>query len=594
MLHDIDLILTLTGGLTAALALGFLTQKLRLSPIVGYLLAGVIVGPFTPGFVADGSIATQFAELGVILLMFGVGLHFHLKDLMAVRKVAIPGAIVQIAAATVLGAGVTHFFGWSWTEGLVFGVAISVASTVVLTRVLADHKALHTPVGHIAIGWLIVEDLFTILVLVLLPAIYGAGQAGTAGAVDAGPGVWVTLGIAVLKLAALVAFTLVAGQRIIPWFLGYVARTGSRDLFTLTVLVLALGIAVGSAKFFGASMALGAFLAGMVVGQSEFSARAAADALPMRDAFAVLFFVSVGMMFDPSAIATGWPLMLATLGIVILGKPLAALIVVLLFKKPLRFALCIAVALAQIGEFSFILAQLAQHLHIMPREAINALVFASVVSITINPLLYQSIDPSIAWLEKKGFIRKPAPVDLKNGPELDAHATRVVVVGHGPVGRTLCRILRDNRIEAVVVEMSLDTVQQLHAQGLPAVYGEASSREILQHAGIEKAAGLIISASSASSTEVVQAARDLNPKIRILSRSTYLKENEALLQAGADAVFSSEGEIALSMTSFLMGELGASDEQLDRERDRVREELFTLRHDSALTTPVTPTNDPAT
>lgn len=594
MLHDIDLILTLTGGLTAALALGFLTQKLKLSPIVGYLLAGVIVGPFTPGFVADGSIATQFAELGVILLMFGVGLHFHLKDLMAVRKVAIPGAIVQIAAATVLGAGVTHFFGWSWTEGLVFGVAISVASTVVLTRVLADHKALHTPVGHIAIGWLIVEDLFTILVLVLLPAIYGAGQAGTAGAVDAGPGVWVTLGIAVLKLAALVAFTLVAGQRIIPCFLGYVARTGSRDLFTLTVLVLALGIAVGSAKFFGASMALGAFLAGMVVGQSEFSARAAADALPMRDAFAVLFFVSVGMMFDPTAIATGWPLMLATLGIVILGKPLAALIVVLLFKKPLRFALCIAVALAQIGEFSFILAQLAQHLHIMPREAINALVFASVVSITINPLLYQSIDPSIAWLEKKGFIRKPAPVDLKNGPELDAHATRVVVVGYGPVGRTLCRILRDNRIEAVVVEMSLDTVQQLHAQGLPAVYGEASSREILQHAGIEKAAGLIISASSASSTEVVQAARDLNPKIRILSRSTYLKENEALLQAGADAVFSSEGEIALSMTSFLMGELGASDEQLDRERDRVREELFTLRHDSALTTPVTPTNDPAT
>lgn len=594
MLHDIDLILTLTGGLTAALALGFITQKLKLSPIVGYLLAGVIVGPFTPGFVADGSIATQFAELGVILLMFGVGLHFHLKDLMAVRKVAIPGAIVQIAAATLLGAGVTHFFGWSWTEGLVFGVAISVASTVVLTRVLADHKALHTPVGHIAIGWLIVEDLFTILVLVLLPAIYGAGQTGTAGAVETGPGVWVTLGIAVLKLGALVVFTLVAGQKIIPWFLGYVARTGSRDLFTLTVLVLALGIAVGSAKFFGASMALGAFLAGMVVGQSEFSARAAADALPMRDAFAVLFFVSVGMMFDPTAIATGWPLMLATLGIVILGKPLAALVVVLLFKKPLRFALCIAVALAQIGEFSFILAQLAQHLHVMPREAINALVFASVVSITINPLLYQSIDPSIAWLEKRGFIRKPAPVDLKKVPELNAHATRVVVVGYGPVGRTLCRILRDNHIEAVVVEMSLDTVQKLHAQGLPAVYGEASSREILQHAGIEKAAGLIISASSAASTEVVQAARDLNPKIRILSRSTYLKENEALLHAGADAVFSSEGEIALSMTSFLMGELGASDEQLDRERDRVREELFTIRHDSAVTTPVTPTNDPAT
>ena len=594
MLHNIDLILTLTGGLTAALALGFVTQKLKLSPIVGYLLAGVIVGPFTPGFVADGGIATQFAELGVILLMFGVGLHFHLKDLMAVRKVAIPGAIVQIAAATLLGAIVTSFFGWTWTEGMVFGIAISVASTVVLTRVLADHNALHTPVGHIAIGWLIVEDLFTILVLVLLPAICGGGQTDVAGAADSGMGVWATLGIAVLKLGVLVVFTLVAGQKIIPWFLGYVARTGSRDLFTLTVLVLALGIAVGSAKFFGASMALGAFLAGMVVGQSEFSARAAADALPMRDAFAVLFFVSVGMMFDPAAVVTGWPLMLATLSIVIIGKPLAALVVVLIFKKPLRFALCIAVALAQIGEFSFILAQLAQSLNVMPKEAIHALVFASVVSITINPLLYQSIDPFIRWLEKRGWVTTPAKVDLKKVPELDANATRVVVVGYGPVGRTLCRILRDNQIEAVVVEMNLDTVQELHAEGLPAVYGEASSREILAHAGIEKAAGLIIAASSAVSTEVVEAARDLNPKIRIITRSTYLKENNALLHAGADAVFSSEGEIALSMTAFLMSELGASDEQVDRERDRVREELFAVREDSQITNPATPANGPAT
>ena len=594
MLHNIDLILTLTGGLTAALALGFVTQKLKLSPIVGYLLAGVIVGPFTPGFVADGGIATQFAELGVILLMFGVGLHFHLKDLMAVRKVAIPGAIVQIAAATLLGAIVTSFFGWTWTEGMVFGIAISVASTVVLTRVLADHNALHTPVGHIAIGWLIVEDLFTILVLVLLPAICGGGQTDVAGAADSGMGVWATLGVAVLKLGVLVVFTLVAGQKIIPWFLGYVARTGSRDLFTLTVLVLALGIAVGSAKFFGASMALGAFLAGMVVGQSEFSARAAADALPMRDAFAVLFFVSVGMMFDPAAVVTGWPLMLATLSIVIIGKPLAALVVVLIFKKPLRFALCIAVALAQIGEFSFILAQLAQSLNVMPKEAIHALVFASVVSITINPLLYQSIDPFIRWLEKRGWVTTPAKVDLKKVPELDANATRVVVVGYGPVGRTLCRILRDNQIEAVVVEMNLDTVQELHAEGLPAVYGEASSREILAHAGIEKAAGLIIAASSAVSTEVVEAARDLNPKIRIITRSTYLKENNALLHAGADAVFSSEGEIALSMTAFLMSELGASDEQVDRERDRVREELFAVREDSQITNPATPANGPAT
>jgi monovalent cation:H+ antiporter-2, CPA2 family len=319
------------------LGLGFATQKLRLSPIVGYLLAGIFIGPFTPGYVADKEIAMQFAEIGVILLMFGVGLHFHLKDLLAVRKVAIPGAVVQISAATALGAIVTRILGWSWTAGIVFGMAISVASTVVLTRVLADNRALHTPSGHIAIDWLIVEDLFTILVLVLLPALFDTER-------SAGRGVMITFGWALIKLSALVGFALIAGQRIIPRFLGYVARTGSRDLFTLAVLVLALGIAVVSAQFFGASMALGAFLAGMIVGRSEFSARSASDALPMRDAFAVLFFV---LLFDPSKVAEGWPLMLATLGVVVIGKPVAALVVVLLFQRPIHSALSIAVALAQ-------------------------------------------------------------------------------------------------------------------------------------------------------------------------------------------------------------------------------------------------------
>ncbi|HSI14335.1 MAG TPA: cation:proton antiporter, partial [Chthoniobacter sp.] len=380
MPHNLDLIFTLTGGLVAALFFGCLTQKLKLSPIVGYLLAGVLVGPFTPGFVANHDIASQCAEIGVILLMFGVGLHFQLKDLMAVRTVAIPGAVVQIAVATALGAVVTHLFGWTWTGGIVFGLAISVASTVVLTRVLSDHRDLHTPVGHIAIGWLIVEDLFTILVLVLLPAIFAPATEG------AGSNLWVTLGIALGKLVLLVVFTLVVGQKLIPLLLGYVARTGSRELFTLAVLVLALGIAVGSAKFFGASMALGAFLAGMVVGQSEFGARAAADALSMRDAFAVLFFVSVGMLFDPKAVMDGWPLMLATLGIVVLGKPLAALLVVLLFRRPFEAALSIAVALSQIGEFSFILGALARSLNILPESAIGAMVLASIGSITINPL----------------------------------------------------------------------------------------------------------------------------------------------------------------------------------------------------------------
>jgi CPA2 family monovalent cation:H+ antiporter-2 len=568
MPHNIDLILTLTGGLTAALVLGFITQKLKLSPIVGYLLAGVVVGPFTPGFVGDKHLSDQFAEIGVILLMFGVGLHFHLKDLMAVRKVAVPGAVVQIAVATALGAVVMKLFGWSWTAGIVFGMAISVASTVVLTRVLADNRALHTPTGHIAIGWLIVEDLFTILALVLLPAIFVTGP-------DAeGTSVWATLGISLFKLTLLVLFTLVAGQRIIPWFLGYVARTGSRDLFTLAVLSLALGIAVGSVKFFGASMPLGAFLAGMVVGQSEFSARAASDALPMRDAFAVLFFVSVGMQFDPAALREGWPLMLATLGIVMIGKPLAALVVVLAFKKPLASALAISVALAQIGEFSFILGALAVNtLDIMPPEAIHAMVFASVFSITLNPLIYQAIKPATQWLQARGYAKPERPADVEGGPALDETRHHAIVVGYGPVGKTLCRILEDNNIQPVILEMNIETVRTLRAGGLHAVYGDATSREILHHAGIETAQGLIIAASNLPVHEVVQVAREMKPDIRILTRTTYLKEAKALDKDGIQ-VFSSEGEIALSMSAHLMHEMGATDEQIDRERERVREQLF--------------------
>ena len=365
MLHNVDLILTLAGGLSAALVLGFITQKLRMSPIVGYLLAGIIVGPYSPGFVADADTASQCAEIGIILLMFGVGLHFHLKDLLAVQRIVLPGAAAQIGAATLLGMVVSHGFGWSWAAGAVFGMAISVASTVVLTRVLSDNKALHTTTGHVALGWLVVEDLFTILLLVLLPAIVGGNEQSES--------VWHVLAVTTLKLGALVVFALVVGQRIIPKLLAYVARTGTRDLFTLSVLVLALGVAVGAANFFGASMALGAFLSGMVVGQSEFSSQAAAEALPMRDAFAVLFFVSVGMLFNPASLISDWPLILATLGIVLIGKPLAAFIVVKLFGKPLRMALSVAVALAQIGEFSFILAAMGVSFGVLPKEASSAI-----------------------------------------------------------------------------------------------------------------------------------------------------------------------------------------------------------------------------
>ncbi|WP_428567810.1 MAG: cation:proton antiporter [Solidesulfovibrio sp. DCME] len=566
MSHEMSLILTLTGGLLAALVLGLAAKRLGMSPIVGYLLAGFVIGPFTPGYVADGEIANQFAEVGVILLMFGVGLHFHLKDLMAVRGVAVPGAIAQIAVSAALGAVASHALGWSWSAGIVFGIAISVASTVVLTRVLADNRVLHTPTGHIAVGWLIVEDLFTILVLLLLPVFYGPREAG-------GPGLGLTLAVALLKLGGLVAVAAVAGRWLLPRFFGHVARTGSRELFTLAVLAVALGLAVGAALVFGASMALGAFLAGMIVGQSEFGARAASDALPMRDAFAVLFFVSVGMLLDPVTVLPQWRLELATIGIVLVGKPLAALAVVLALRRPLAVAGAVAVALAQIGEFSFILASLAAGLGVLPREAFNALVVASVVSIVLNPWLYQGTEALLAWLRRSGrFGARPADASTPTQAHRDAH--RAVVVGYGPVGRTLCRILREAGIEPVVVEMNIETVRALHAAGHPAVHGDASRRDILHHAGIEEAESLLVTASGLDAREVVAAALDLAPDIRIVSRAGYLSEATAQRRAGARAVFACEGEVALSMAAWLLAALGATDEQIDRERERVRRELF--------------------
>jgi monovalent cation:H+ antiporter-2, CPA2 family len=562
--HDLDLILTLAGGLTAALVLGFITQKLRLSPIVGYLLAGIVVGPFTPGYVANHAIASQCADIGVILLMFGVGLHFHLGDLLAVRKIALPGALIQIAVATGLGWFVmTHFFGWSWPAGVVFGIAISVASTVVLIRVLTDNRALHTPIGHIAVGWLIVEDLFTVIVLVLLPPLVPHGT---------GENIWAVLGIALLKLSTLILGTLFIGRKVIPWLLGAVARTGSRELFTLAILALALGIAVASAELFGASMALGAFLAGMIVGQSAYGARAAAEALPMRDAFAVLFFVSIGMLFDPAGLMHAWPLFLATLGVVLIGKPAAAFLLVLVLRRPVRTAFSISVALAQIGEFSFILAALATDLKILPGLAMNALVAASIVSITLNPLFYRVIEPIGRWTERRFPGRRPSR--RKDAPARKAAAHRAIVVGYGPVGRTLARILEENKFEVTVIEMNIDAVHALLDAGKSAIYGDAAQREILHQAGIEGAEGLVIAGSSIPAEVIVQAAREINPKIRILTRTAYLRESAALREAGANAVFTSEGEIALSMTDFLMRQLGATDEQVDRERHRVRTELF--------------------
>jgi CPA2 family monovalent cation:H+ antiporter-2 len=573
-MHSYDLILTLTGGLGAALVLGFLTQRVGLSPIVGYLLAGTLVGPYTPGFVADASLAEQLAEVGVILLMFGIGLQFHIEELLAVRRVAVPGAIAQSTVATVLGAVLARWLGWDWSAGLIFGMALAVASTVVLVRVLADNNDLHTQAGHIAVGWLVVEDLFTVVALVLLPAFFGQTAAG-------GP-LWLTLAITAIKVTALVGFAAIVGTRVIPRVLDYVANTRSRELFTLTVLVIALGIAVGSSLLFSVSMALGAFLAGMVVGRSEYSLRAASEALPMRDAFAVLFFVSVGMLLDPAALLASPGLIIGALAVVLVGKPLVAMLLVWAMKYPLRTSLTVGIALAQIGEFSFILATIGRELGILTATATNALVAAPMASIVLNPLAYRTIRPIERWVAQRPRLRallnrpRSVPSDLA-APEIERSTDprrRAVVIGFGPTGRTVVQLLRDNRISPTVVELNMDAARALKQDGIDAVYGDATRPETLEAAGVPNAASLILgSAGMANSTEVIRAARAMNPGLRVLARASYLRDVASLRTAGADRVYSGEGEVALAFIEDILDDLGATPEQIDRERSRAHNEL---------------------
>jgi CPA2 family monovalent cation:H+ antiporter-2 len=573
-MHNLDLILTLTYGLIAALVCGYISQRIGLSPIVGYLFGGLILGPYTPGFIADHQIAEQLAELGVILLMFGVGLHFHLEELLAVRGVALPGAIAQSLVATVLGMLVTRAFGWGWDAGLVFGMALSVASTVVLVRVLSDNRDLHTLSGHIAVGWLVVEDLFTVVALVVLPAVYDR---------QGDSNLWLSLSLAGVKVVALVFLTFAVGGRVVPWLLEQAAKTRSRELFTLTVLALALGIAVGSAQLFGVSMALGAFLAGMVVGRSEFSLRAASEALPMRDAFAVLFFVSVGMLLDPMHLLREPGLVAATVAVIMIGKPLIALFIVLVLRYPTKSALAVSVALAQIGEFSFILATLGKQLGLLDVSANNTLVAAAIISITLNPILYRGVDRFDAWaINHSRFwrwlnsrVRKKISASAKRKQEDEVNPHRAIVVGYGPIGRSVVRLLRENEVEPTIIELNVETVRRLSESGITAIYGDAAHRDTLSSAGLASAANLILSSAGMQhSQEVIRIARELNPDIHVLARANYLGERTQLIQAGADEVFSAEGEVALAFSVSILRRLGATPEQVDRERQWVYADLL--------------------
>ena len=563
---ETGLILTLAGGLAAALVGGYLTQRLGLSPIVGYLIAGVVVGPYTPGYTADVHLAEQFAEVGVILLMFGVGLQFHIDELLAVRRVAIPGAMLQSLVATGLGAVAARGFGWEWASAIVFGLSLSVASTVVLIRVLSDSRQLHTGAGHIAVGWLVVEDLFTVVVLVLLPALAGAPTPGT---------IAISLGITILKVAGLGIVAAALGSRVIPLVLDRVAATRSRELFTLAVLALALGLAVSAALVFGVSMALGAFLAGMIVGRSDYSLRAATDALPMRDAFAVLFFLSVGMLLRPMALLEHPSFVLAALFIVLVGKPATAAVVTWAMRYPLRTTLSVAVSLAQIGEFSFMLVTLGRTLGVVPADALDVVVATAIISITLNPLAFRSIEPLTTKLGQIRFFRSE-PIeasDIGASSSLDPGG-RAIVIGHGPTGRTVTRLLRENGISPTIVELNIDAVRQLRENGISAVYGDASHTDTLVSAGLRHASTLIVSGADTGSPAIIQSARSINPTAHIFVRSAYLRDVPPLRQAGAEQVFAGEGEVALAMTEAVLRRLGATPDQIDRERARVREELM--------------------
>ncbi|MEE9099269.1 MULTISPECIES: YbaL family putative K(+) efflux transporter [Pseudomonas] len=545
-MHHTPLLTTLAVGFVLAFVLGALANRLRISPLVGYLVAGVLAGPFTPGYVADQALSGEIAELGVILLMFGVGLHFSLKDLLSVKAIAIPGAVVQIGVATLLGMGLAWMMDWQFGAGLVFGLALSVASTVVLLRALEQRQLIDTKRGRIAIGWLIVEDLAMVLTLVLLPALAGS-LGGTADGNEGGVllPILLTLG----KVAAFVAVMILGGRRIVPWALERVAKTGSRELFTLAVLAIALGIAYGSAVVFGVSFALGAFFAGMILNESELSHEAAENSLPLRDAFAVLFFVSVGMLFNP-AILVQEPLpVLATFLVIVFGKSVAAYIIVRLFGHPNSTALTIAASLAQIGEFSFILVGLGVSLNLLPEAGRDLVLAGAILSILVNPLLFIAIDRLQARQAQKaesepGVVQVEAP-DLP--PPVLEH-DHAILIGHGRVGALVSERLRQDKVPVVVIEDKREKAAELREHGLCVVVGNAAHPEVLAQANIASARWLLIAIPNGFEAGTIAShARAINPNLDIIARAHFDTEVDYLEQNGANLVIMGEREIARGM-----------------------------------------------
>ncbi|ODN67631.1 YbaL family putative K(+) efflux transporter [Methylophaga muralis] len=556
MEHHVPLISTIAAGFALALVLGFIAEKINIPALVGYLLAGIIIGPSTPGFHADVDIAIQLSEIGVMLLMFGVGLHFSLKDLMAVKRIALPGAIAQMSIATLLGTMLAMSWGWTFGEGLVLGLSLSCASTVVLLKALESQGLLETINGRIAVGWLIVEDLATVLMLVLLPALAGILGSSETGVSDAP--LWQTISQILLQVTAFVAVMLIVGRRLFPWILWQVAGTGSRELFTLATITAAISIAYGAALLFSVSFALGAFFAGMMMRESEFSHRAAQESLPLRDAFSVLFFVAVGMLFDPTILIDEPLHVLAVVGIIIIGKSMAAMAITLAFRYPLNTALTVAASLAQIGEFSFILAGLGLTLGLLPQEGMNLVLAGAIISIALNPLLFSVVNPLRKWILMRSFLarrleRRQEPfAELPMSTESKFLKGQVVLVGFGRVGSRVAEALKARDIPFVVAEQNREQVKALRKQGIAAVAGNAAEPAVLIQAHIANAAMLVIATPDPVDVrQMADTARKLNPGIEIVLRTYNAAEAQLLTKDGIGKVFFSEDELAKSITSHI-------------------------------------------
>lgn len=568
MEHSTPLITTIVGGLALAYLLGMIAQRLKISPLVGYLAAGVLAGPFTPGFVADAALAPELAEIGVILLMFGVGLHFSLKDLLAVKAIAIPGAIAQIAVATLLGLGLSMLFGWGIFTGVVFGLCLSTASTVVLLRALEERQLIESQRGQIAIGWLIVEDLAMVLTLVLLPAAAAIMNTDDASFSELALGLAWTIG----KVVLFIFIMIVVGRKVIPWILSRTASTGSRELFTLAVLALALGIAYAAVAIFDASFALGAFFAGMVLNESELSHRAAQDTLPLRDAFAVLFFVSVGMLFDPVVLIEQPLGILAVLAIIIIGKSAAALVLVRMFGHSRRTALTISVSLAQIGEFAFILAGMGLTLGVMDKDAQNLVLAGAIVSIMLNPVLFSLLDKYLERTEtiEEQLLEETLEEETQVPVDICGHA---IIVGYGRVGGMLADKLRRRDIPVVVVEDTRARFEELAENGFSAILGNGANRETISLARIECAKTLLLTIPNGyEAGEIVATAKEMNPDVTVIVRAHYDDEVSFIKERGADHIIIGEHEIAKSMATLMCNdveEFGCSiDDMIDGDNDK--------------------------